>query len=189
MNKASQLSVCVYAGSSDKVNPRYIEAARTLGRLCARMGVSVVCGGGATGLMAALIDGCTQEGGQAIGVLPGFMIERKWHHRLMSRLIETPDMHTRKSRMMRGTSFAIALPGGIGTFDELCEIITWRQLGIYQGEVLLVNVDGYYEPFLTLLDHAAEEGFMRHTEHRLFTVVGSAGEAADIISTRLQSCP
>ncbi len=188
MSENRHISVCVYGGSSPSVAPSYLEQARLLGELCGRMGVEVVSGGGSRGMMGALIDGCLAAGGYATGILPDFMVEKGWNHPGLSEMVTTPDMHSRKRRMVRDARWAVALPGGIGTFDELCEIITWRQLGLFEGEVIIMNVNGYYDPFFALLAHADAEGFMRTAAagaRELYTVAADAAEAASIIKSGL----
>ena len=129
-------AVTIYGASSPKINPAYLEAADRVGRLLAHAGVPLVCGGGRTGIMAAAIDGAITAGGTAIGVLPEFMVERQWQHPGLTRMEVTPDMHARKELMAGMARAVIAMPGGVGTLEELLEIITWRQLGLYQGNVV-----------------------------------------------------
>lgn len=177
----TKTTVCVYGGSSSSVDGSFLHAAGEFGRLCAEKGIEIVCGGGRTGMMAAMINGCIAAGGSAVGVLPDFMIDRGWYHASMSRRIETPDMHTRKRRMVRDAVAAVALPGGIGTFDELCEIITWRQLGLFTGSIVILNLDGYYDDFLKMMDHGVETGFVASSTRGLWKVASTPAEVIDMM--------
>ncbi len=174
-------TICVYCASSSRVSPRYLEEARSLGEMCAGRGYDVVCGGGVGGLMARLIDGVVKAGGHVTGVLPRFMVERQWNHGKLSETVIVETMHERKARMLRDADLAIALPGGIGTFEELLEAITWRQLGLYTGEVAIMNIDGYYDPLLRQLQAAEDGNFMRHRTDRLWSVVTDSEEALALI--------
>ena len=156
-----------------------MEVARNLGSLCGRMGVEVVCGGGNTGLMTALIEGCVAAGGTVTGIIPQFMIDRGWHSPYVTHIVVTPGMHPRKEAMLAGASVAVAMPGGIGTFEELLEAITWRQLGLYHGDVVIVNTAGYYTPLISMLGQAVEKGFMSETDLGLFRVVDDVNDIFD----------
>lgn len=156
--------ITVYGASNKDLDPVYTAAAYELGGLIAGAGLPLISGGGRAGLMAAAIDGAIAAGGDTIGVLPQFMVEKGWQHDGLTRMISTPDMHTRKQTMASLSVGTIAMPGGVGTFEELLEIITWRQLGLYNGPVVILNTAGYYDPLLGMLSQAAAKGFMRHTE-------------------------
>ncbi|MCM1029118.1 MAG: TIGR00730 family Rossman fold protein [Pseudoflavonifractor sp.] len=170
--------ITVYGSSSAHLDPQYYAAAHEMGALIAKAGHTLVCGGGRAGLMASAIDGAREEGGQTIGILPTFMIEKGWGHPELGLTLPTPDMHTRKTLMATMASTVIALPGGIGTFDELFEIITWRQLGLWTGKIVILNTLGYYEPILAMLDKASEQGFMRkETDTDLYSVASTPAEA------------
>lgn len=145
-SEVTKRAVTVYGASSDQIDPCYKEAAYELGRRIAEAGCSLVCGGGKAGLMKAAIDGAVDAGGEAIGVLPHFMVENAWQYQRLTSMIDTPDMHSRKHTMARMSCAAIACPGGCGTFEELMEIITWRQLNLYRGQVVILNTAGYYDP-------------------------------------------
>lgn len=173
-------AVTVYCASSPKIASHYFDVAHDLGSELARAGLTVVCGGGRSGLMAAVIDGALDKGGKAVGVLPEFMIKRGWHHLKLSSTIVTRSMHERKATMASLSRAAIALPGGIGTFEELMEIITWRQLGLYAGNVVILNVDGYYDPLLEMLDRAIDLHFMNPDHRTLYSVTESVEEAVEL---------
>lgn len=170
-------AIVVYGASSEQIDPRYKEAATELGRLIAASGHALICGGGKAGLMKAAIDGATQAGGETIGVLPQFMVDNQWQHPSLTEMIATPDMHTRKQTMARMSIAAIACPGGCGTFEELLEIITWRQLNLYRGQVVILNTLGYYDPLLEMLNRGVKEGFMRPDHTRLWHVAATPREA------------
>lgn len=169
--------ITVYCASSTAVADSYFEAARELGTLIARSGLPLVTGAGNMGLMGAVNDAALAAGGVTVGVIPRFMVERGWHHTGLSRLIVTDGMHSRKETMASLARGVIALPGGIGTFEELMEIITWRQLGLYDGNIVIYNVDGYYDNLLAMLGTAVERGFMKDDHRRLWSVAADAAEA------------
>ena len=142
------MNITVYSASSGQIPAPYVEAAQTLGRLIGQGGHTLINGAGRTGLMGACTDACLAAGGRAVGVIPEFMIEQKWQHTGMTQLIVTPDIHRRKEQMASMSDACIALPGGVGTLEELLEIITWKQLGLYLKPIIILNTDGYYQPLL-----------------------------------------
>jgi hypothetical protein len=158
-------SVCVYCGSADHVHPDYLLAARQMGETLARRGLTLIYGGGRTGLMGALADGVLESGGQAIGVIVESMNTPALAHPSLTRMEVTPLIHQRKARMYELADAYVALPGGYGTLDELFETLTWAQIGVHAKPVGLLNVDGYYDPLLAMLDRAEKEGFV-FPEHR-----------------------
>ena len=174
-------SVCIYSASSCHLPDVYVRAARDLGRLCACRRVRIVNGAGRTGLMAACSDACLQAGGTVTGVIPSFMIERGWHHTGLTELIETPDIHTRKQVMSRSADAVIALPGGCGTLEELLEIITWKQLGLYLHPIVLLNTRGYYDPLLQVFSRAVDEHFMGLRHASIWHVASTPDEALELI--------
>lgn len=174
-------SVCVYSASSTKISEEYFQAARRLGQLLAQRQMRLVNGAGCLGLMSACADACLAEGGQVTGVIPRFMIEQGWHHTGLTELIITEDMHTRKQTMARLSDAAIALPGGCGTLEELLEIITWKQLGIYLKPLVILNINGYYDPLLQMLEKAVEEHFMRPEHQAIWHVAYTPEEALDLL--------
>lgn len=177
MTTTSRNAIVVYGASSEQIDPAYKEAARELGRLIALSGHPLVCGGGKAGLMKAAIDGATQVGGTTIGVLPQFMVDNQWQHPQLTEMIATPDMHSRKQTMASLSIAAIACPGGCGTFEELFEIITWRQLNLYRGQVVLLNTLGYFNPLIEMLRQAVERGFMRTDHTRLWNIAETPEQA------------
>ncbi len=177
----SHPAVTVYAASSEQIPQAYFDAAQRLGTILAQRGAAVINGGGRRGLMGAVNDAVLAAGGRAIGIIPRFMEERGWQHPGLSRIIVTEDMHTRKATMAELSDAAIALPGGVGTFEELLEIITWRKLSLYSGPVVIFNVEGYYDDLLAMLDCAESQGFLNtYSDKKLYRVAATAEEAADI---------
>lgn len=154
-------TITVYGASSPNIEESYISAAKKLGSILAHSGVRVVTGAGSTGLMAAIEDGVLESGGEAIGVIPTFMVREGWMHKSLSQVIETDDMHKRKELMAQMADAVVALPGGPGTFEELMEIITWKMLGLFSKPIVILNTNGYYNPLLKMLQTSADSGFMR----------------------------
>lgn len=173
--------ITVYAASSGQVSQVYTDAARSLGEAIAKRGHTLINGAGRTGLMAATTNGCLDAGGQAVGIIPEFMIEQGWEHKGMSQLIIMPDMHHRKSKMAEMSNACIALPGGVGTLEELLEIITWKQLGLYVNPIVILNVDGYYDALLTQLQGAVKENFMRTIHADIWKVATTPTEAMELL--------
>lgn len=169
--------ITVYGASSDRIDSCYTDAARTLGRLIAEAGRPLVCGGGRKGIMGAAIEGAIAAGGEAVGVIPQFMVDRSWHNPALSRMIVTDGMHPRKRTMAQLSVAAIACPGGIGTFEELTEIITWRELGLWHGNIVILNTRDYYGPLLEMLDKASRLNFMRSPAGTLWSVASTPEEA------------
>ncbi len=171
------MNICVYAASSGQVSQAFASAAASLGREIARRGHTLINGAGRTGLMAASANGAIEAGGKAIGVIPEFMIAHGWQHDGMTEIIVTPDMHSRKEKMAALADACIALPGGVGTFEELLEIITWKQLGLYLNPIVVLNTDGYYDALLAQLSHAVEEHFMRPLHSNLWCATDNPEQA------------
>jgi uncharacterized protein (TIGR00730 family) len=159
------MRVCVYAGSNPGSDPAYAEATRALGAELAARGIGLVYGGGKVGLMGVMADTVLAAGGEAIGVMPQALIEREIGHPGLTELKVVHSMHERKALMAELGDAFVALPGGIGTLEELIEVYTWSQLGIHDKACGVLNVRGYYDGLATLLDHAVAEGFLR-AQHR-----------------------
>lgn len=160
-------TICVFCGSSHGLRPGYRAAAAELGELLAAGGLNLVYGGGSTGLMGTLADAALTAGGEVIGVIPHALVAKEISHSGLSRLHVVNSMHERKALMASLSDAFIALPGGFGTAEELCEILTWGQLGIHQKPVGLLNVEGFFDSLLEWLDHATREGFVRPEHRRL----------------------
>ncbi len=174
--------LCVYCGSSNDVDPRHLEGAAELGRLAARRGVEIVFGGGHVGLMGALADGALAEGGRVTGVIPEHLKNRELGHKGVSELIVVDSMHARKKRMFELSDAFCVLPGGFGTLDEAFEVITWKQLGLHDKPVVLVNLAGYWDPLLGMFDHQIGAGYVRPRHTRLFRVVERVESVLDALA-------
>jgi uncharacterized protein (TIGR00730 family) len=176
-------NVCVYSASSAQIDRLYFEAAEQLGRVLAARGINLVNGAGCLGLMAAVSDSALAAGGTVTGVIPRFMVEQGWHHQGLTRLVEVETMHERKQLMADLSDGVIALPGGVGTLEELLEIITWKQLGLYLNPIVILNVNGYYDALLDMLAHAVQERFMRPQHAQIWQVATTPEQAVDLLFT------
>lgn len=174
-------NVCVYSASSTKIAPVYFQVAEELGRLLAMKQINLINGAGCIGLMAAISNAALEVGGTVTGVIPRFMVEQGWHHQGLTRLVETETMHERKQQMAELSDGVIALPGGCGTLEELLEIITWKQLGIYLKPIVILNINGYYDPLIEMLQKAIDEHFMRTEHAAIWQVATSAEEAVEML--------
>lgn len=182
MNKIA--SVCVYCASSTKIDPVYFEAAFRLGKLLGERKLQVINGAGNIGLMKAVSDAALEAGGRVTGVIPRFMVEQGWQHKGLSELIEVENMHQRKQRMAELSDAVIALPGGCGTLEELLEIITWKQLGLYLNPVVILNTNRYFDPLVEMLHRAVSEHFMRPQHASMWEVADTPEEAVERIYTQ-----
>ena len=153
-------SVCVYCGSRPGARPAYAAAAARLGARLAESGLGLVTGGGAVGLMGVVADAAMAAGGTAVGVIPRALAEREVGHARMTRLDVVGSMHERKAAMAAHADAFVALPGGVGTLEEIAEVLTWTGLGLHAKPCALLDVDGYYAPLVRFLDHAVGEGFL-----------------------------
>ena len=158
--------LCVFCGSNAGNHPDYLTAANTVGTVLAQRGIGLIYGAGNIGLMGAVADACLLAGGEVIGIIPQALMGkevagRPVDHQTLTRIEVVDSMHTRKARMAELSDGFIALPGGFGTFEEVCEILTWSQLGFHTKPVGILNVAGFYDPLLALFDRAVEDGFLR----------------------------
>jgi uncharacterized protein (TIGR00730 family) len=153
-------ALCVYCGSSPGTDPAFVETARTFGKILAENEIRLVYGGGSTGLMGALASAVLDHGGEVTGIIPEFLTQRERPRRLPQELIVTRDMHDRKWRMFERADGFVALPGGIGTLEEVVEQLTWVQLGRHKKPVLIANINGYWDPLLELLAHMRAQNFV-----------------------------
>jgi len=172
-------SVCVYCGSSPGRDETYVKAGHLLGRSLAKSGLRLVYGGGTKGIMGAVAEGALKAGGKVTGIIPRFLINREATETALDRLDElviTDNMHERKHRMFEKSDAFVALPGGIGTVEEIVEIMTWGQLGHHRKPIVFANVKGFWDPMLALLDHMSSEGFI-HTAQRVKPLVVDDPEA------------
>lgn len=181
MNKIA--SVCVYSASSTKIDPVYFDTAYELGTLLGQQHIRLINGAGNMGFMSAVSDAALAAGGEVTGVIPRFMVEQGWHHTGLTRLVEVESMHERKKMMADLSDAVIALPGGCGTLEELLEIITWKQLGLYLNPVVILNVKGYFDPLLAMLQRAVEENFMRTQHGSIWHVAKTVREAVELVHT------
>jgi uncharacterized protein (TIGR00730 family) len=178
--------ICVFCGSSSGSRPSYLAASEQVGRYLAGCGIGVVYGGGNIGLMGALADAALKAGGEVVGVIPGHLMAREVGHNGLTKMHVVGSMHERKAMMADLSDGFIALPGGFGTFEEFCEVLTWSQLGLHKKPCGLLNVDQYYSPLLEMFDHAVAEGFVR-AENR--SIVLSHTEIAELVSMMEQWVP
>ena len=181
MNKIT--SVCVYCASSTKIDYAYFEAARELGTLLGQRHIRLINGAGGIGLMSATADAVLAAGGEVTGVIPHFMVEQGWQHKGLTEMIEVENMHQRKQKMADLSDAVIALPGGCGTLEELLEIITWKQLGLYLNPVVILNTNGFFDPLLAMLQRAMDENFMRQQHGAIWHVASTPQEAVELIHT------
>ena len=183
----AQRSVCVFCASSNGIDPIFIEAARALGEAIAQRGWGLIYGGAHVGLMGAMADAALAHGGSVTGVIPQDLVQREFAHRGLTELIETGSMHERKAEMARRADAFLVLPGGLGTLDEMCEILTWSLLGMHQKPVVLINIAGYWNAFLGMLDAAVAAGFLRPAHRSLPLLARDVEEACmrvEMIGTR-----
>jgi uncharacterized protein (TIGR00730 family) len=167
--------ICVFCGASPGARTEYTQATMELARLLVGDGIGVVYGGGGVGLMGALADAVIAEGGEIIGVIPGALVDREIAHRDVPDMRVVGSMHERKAEMAELADAFIALPGGIGTLEELFEVYTWAQLGLHHKPCALLNVAGYYDGVAGFLAHAVEERFLRHEHHEMLMVESEPG--------------
>ncbi len=153
-------AICVYCGSNAGTEPAFAEAASRFGKILAENGVRLIYGGGSVGLMGTLATAVLAHGGKATGIIPDFLTQRERPRRLSQELIITRDMHERKRTMFERADAFVALPGGIGTLEELVEQLTWAQLGRHRKPILIANISGYWDPLLTLVAHMRERAFV-----------------------------
>ena len=168
--------ICVFCGSSSGNRPAYAAAARELGEYMARHDITLVYGGGRTGLMGVLADATLGSGGRVIGVMPQPLVDKEVSHQGLTELRVVSTMHERKAMMADLADAFVVLPGGYGTFDEFCEILTWSQLMFHSKPCGLWNVEGYWQHLIAMFDHAAMEGFLR-PQHRSLPVFANSLEA------------
>ncbi len=173
--------ICVFAASSPRVDEKYMNAAYELGREIALHGVVCVNGAGREGLMHAVSDGALDACGCTIGIIPEFMVDNGWEYDRMTEIIITKDMHSRKKAMIERSDAIVALPGGCGTLEELLEVITWKQLGLYKGAVVICNIDGFYDSLLGMFDRCIHDSFMKESHARLWHVITKPGELFEVL--------
>lgn len=174
-------SIAVYCASSNKVRASFVAAAERLGELIAADGKRLVYGDGGIGLMAAVARGALRAGGEVVGVIPQFMMDQAWNNPDSTKTIITQTMHERKATICEISDAMVALPGGIGTFEELLECLTWKQLGLHHNPVVILNTDGYYDKLLACIDQMVEEQMMRPIHKDMYVVVSDPEEVLPAI--------
>lgn len=183
IRKGNSMRICVYMGSRDGSKPAYLEQSKALGKAMASRGHGLVYGGGNTGLMGAVADEMLGAGIDTFGVIPAALAELEVAHQGLTELVITNDMHQRKKAMLDRADAFIALPGGLGTFEELFEALTWQQLGFHSKPVGLLNVDGYYDGLITFLEASVEAGFVSKHHHDSLIVSDNVEDILDQIET------
>ena len=178
---AAIASLCVFCGAQSGRNPAHVEAARSLGSGLARRGITLIYGAGGIGLMAVLADAVLAGGGKVVGVIPEHLESLEVAHPGLSEMVITKDMHSRKRTMFDRADGFVVLPGGFGSLDEFFEMLTWKQLGIHDKPLVVLDSEGYWDPLLDLLDHVSAEGFAPSATSGLAKVVRSTGELFRIL--------
>lgn len=176
-------SVCLYCGSAIGQRPVFRDAAAEFGALLAQRGIRLVYGGGHVGLMGVAADSALAKGGTVVGVIPRFLIDLEAGHSGLTELVVVGSMHERKQRMFELADGFVILPGGIGTLDEMIEIITWRQLNLHDKPIVVIDLDGYWQGLIALFDKVIADGFAKPRVRQLFSVVRSVGEALPALET------
>jgi len=176
-------TVCIFCASSRKCDPAYIAAASELGATLAAAGITIVTGGGSTGLMGAVADGALAAGGKVVGVLPSFMNKHEIAHQGLTRLHLVDGMHERLAAMLEESDAFVALPGGCGTLEELFFVLTRKRLGLASRPLIIVNIRGYFDPCIAMLDRCISERFMDARHAGMWRVVGTVGEVLGAIES------
>ena len=179
---STPFSVCVYSGSRDGAHPNYRKAAEEMGRAIAKENWRLVYGAGDVGLMGAVAEAATSSGGATLGVIPTHLLDTEAPRGVFGDRIQTETMHERKKVMFMNADAVVVLPGGAGSLDEFFEVLTWAQLGLHQKPIILLNVDGYWQPLIDLIDHVVAQGFASESLKDLFSVSESIESAVTKIS-------
>lgn len=175
--------ICVYCSSSNQIAKEYFDDARVLGRDLVQKGITLVYGGGSSGLMGCLANEVLAHKGRVIGIIPDFMKQVEWAHTGVTELHVLGDMHERKKKFLDGTDALVALPGGCGTLEELLEVITLKRLGLYSKPIIIVNLNGFYDPLLEMLHRCIDQKFMNHDSDQMWVVVSRSEEVMNGILT------
>ncbi|QPH54338.1 TIGR00730 family Rossman fold protein [Pontivivens ytuae] len=181
MTSAIPLSVCVFCGSRNGSDPDFRASAEAAGREIARRGWRVVWGAGEIGLMGAVAKAAQDAGGEVFGVIPQHLVDREFGKRDADKYVVTDNMHTRKTVMFANSGAVLALPGGPGTLDELFEVLTWRQLGLHDRPIVLLNINGYWDGLVALIDHVIAQGFAEPSFRAFLTVTETVEEAMKVL--------
>jgi uncharacterized protein (TIGR00730 family) len=178
------MTVCIFASSSSRIDNRYAQAAAHLGRLLAKNGMEIVYGGGGIGLMGTVADAVMEHGGTVTGVIPSFMKDEGWGHHSVSEMIVTNDMSERKNKMFALANAIVALPGGVGTLEELTEAITLKQLSLFDGPIIILNTLGFYENLIKFLDTMVDGHFLRSEHKGIWEVVNTPEEVINALNNK-----
>jgi len=175
-------AVTIFCGSKSGEDPSFEKEAIAIGALLAQKGIQMVYGGGNKGLMGALANGCLENGGKVIGIIPKLLLEWEAQHTGLTELIVTETMHARKLLLYDKCDIAVALPGGLGTFDELFEMLVWNNLSIHEKKIVLYNFEGFYNPLVEMIQKMETEGFLYDKDRYRFTICNNREELAAIFS-------
>jgi uncharacterized protein (TIGR00730 family) len=175
-------SVCVYCGSSNRVDEVYKNLAREVGTALAQHGLQIIYGGGHVGLMGMVADSALKAGGKVVGIIPEHIRAREVQHTSLTELHVVDNMHTRKRMMVERADAFIILPGGFGTLDEAFEILTWKQLGLHNKPIIIHNVNGFWDPLLVLIDHLIASGFAQSSNRTFYSVTSTIDELFTALS-------
>jgi uncharacterized protein (TIGR00730 family) len=178
------MRVCIFASSSSRINSEYADAASELGMLLSRAGIEVVFGGGGIGLMGKLADTIIENNGTITGVIPSFMKDQGWDHSDVSEMIITSDMGERKKQMFAMADAVVALPGGVGTLEELTEAITLKQLGLFRGPVIILNTLNFYKSLIEFFEHMVSEYFLRSEHKSIWEIATTPGEVMSLLAKK-----
>jgi len=178
------MTICVFASSSSRIDNEYAVVASSLGTLLAKAGIDVVYGGGGIGLMGKLADAVLEHGGKITGVIPEFMKEEGWDHQKISDMIITSDMGERKKQMFALADAVVALPGGVGTLEELTEAMTLKQLGLYRGPIIILNTMNFYKSFIVFLEHMVSGNFLRYEHKGMWEIADTAEEVLVLLGKK-----
>ena len=173
--------VCIYCASSNQTDKSFLDAASELGKILAENKISIVYGGGGAGSMGRVADAAMENGGEVLGIIPKFMVDLEWAHQGITKLDIVESMHERKELMIKGTDAVIALPGGSGTLEELLEAITWKRLGIYSRPIIIVNLNGFYDPLIQQFENCIKGSFMSELHGKIWSVVSKPDEVISAI--------
>lgn len=178
------MTICVFASSSSRIDKEYATAAASLGLLLARAKMDVVYGGGGIGLMGRLADAVLENGGKITGVIPSFMKDEGWDHNAVNEMIITSDMGERKKRMFEMADAVVALPGGVGTLEELTEAMTLKQLGLYKGPIIILNTLNFYKSFIDFMEHMVSGNFLRYEHKGMWEIAATAEDVMAILGEK-----
>ena len=178
------MTICIFASSSSRIDNEYAIAASRLGTLLALAKLDVVYGGGGIGLMGKLADAVLENGGKITGVIPSFMKDEGWDHSAVNEMIITSDMGERKKRMFELADAVVALPGGVGTLEELTEAMTLKQLGLFKGPIIILNTLNFYKSFIDFMEHMVAGNFLRYEHKGMWEVAGTVEEVIDLLGKK-----